>query len=202
MQGVAQDAWFLRLGKNFLPIIQGTVDADQDAENIGHALAVVTQAFLPVSVGQGFKLPEAGAGTVHAIPNQKCFCMTRTEKVIDVRVDLFHGIKSRRAEPQHIPLIGNLKVPEDGMVHNGRWDDQQVSRFEPEHFVVDNIIRISADKEKNFIELMVMRSDRRIAGILVMVDLKIRLGHVMFIGFDDFHRKIPPVKKFFWASSS
>jgi len=24
----------------------------------------------------------------------------------------------------------------------------------------------------------------------------------MFIGFDDFHRKIPPVKKFFWASSS
>ena len=95
--------------------------------------------------------------------------MTRTEKVIDVRVDLFHGIKSRRAEPQHIPLIGDLKVPEDGMVHNGRWDDQQVSRFEPEHFVVDN---------------------------------KIRLGHVMFIGFDDFHRKIPPVKKFFWASSS
>ena len=58
-------------------------------ENIGHALAVVTQAFLPVSVGQGFKLPEPGAGTVHAIPNQKCFCMTRTEKVIDVRVDLF-----------------------------------------------------------------------------------------------------------------
>ena len=117
--------------------------------------------------------------------------MTRTEKVIDVRVDLFHGIKSRRTEPQHIPLIGDLKVPEDGMVHNGRWDDQQVSRFELEHFVVDNIIRISADKEKNLIEFMVMRSDRGIAGVLVMVNLKIRLGHVMFIGFDDFHRKIP-----------
>lgn len=89
MQGVAQDAWLLRLGKHVLSIIQGTVDANEDAEDIGYALAVITQAFLPVSVGQGFKLPEPGAGTVHAIPNQKCFCMTWTEKVIDVRVDLF-----------------------------------------------------------------------------------------------------------------
>ena len=41
-----------------------------DAENIGHTLAVITQAFLPVSVGRGFKLPEPGAGTIHTIPNQ------------------------------------------------------------------------------------------------------------------------------------
>ena len=41
MQGVAQDACFLRLGKNVLSIIQGAVDADQDAENVGHALTVV-----------------------------------------------------------------------------------------------------------------------------------------------------------------
>ena len=41
---------------------------------------------------------------------------------------------------------------------------------------MDDIICVSADKEKNLIEFMVMRSDRRIAGILVMVDLKIRFG--------------------------
>ena len=72
MQGVAQDAWLLRLGKNVLSIIQGTVDADEDAEDIGHALAVITQAFLPVSVGQGFKLPEPGGNCPH-YPESKMF---------------------------------------------------------------------------------------------------------------------------------